>query len=254
ERETQIRMLPETLMTRLILLRHGQSQWNLENRFTGWVDVDLTAEGEAQARRGGELIAEAGFKPAVMFTSVLKRAKRTGALALDSAGLKNVPVIEDWRLNERHYGGLTGLNKAETAAKHGEDQVRIWRRSYDVPPPPLAPGGEYDFTADPRYAGQTIPDTESLKTTLERVGPYWNEAIAPRLKAGEDLLIAAHGNSLRAIVKLLFAVPDDQIVGVEIPTGNPLEIDLDANLKPVAARYLDEGRAQSLPPVASVGA
>ena len=237
-------------MPRLILLRHGQSQWNLENRFTGWVDVDLTAEGEAQARRGGELIAGAGFEPTVMFTSVLTRAKRTGALALQTAGLTGVPVIEDWRLNERHYGGLTGLDKAETAARHGEDQVKIWRRSYDVPPPPLAPGGEWDFHADPRYAGQTIPDTESLKTTLDRVLPYWNEAIAPRLKAGEDVLITAHGNSLRAIVKLLFDVPDDQIVGVEIPTGNPLEITLGADLKPTAARYLDEGRAQALPPVA----
>ena len=237
-------------MPRLILLRHGQSQWNLENRFTGWVDVDLTAEGEAQARRGGELIAEAGFEPAVMFTSVLTRAKRTGALALSSAGLKDVPVIEDWRLNERHYGGLTGLDKAETALKHGEDQVKVWRRSYDIPPPPLEAGSEWDFTADPRYAGKTIPDTESLKTTLDRVLPYWNEAIAPRLKAGEDVLIAAHGNSLRAIVKHLFDVPDDQIVGVEIPTGNPLEIDLDADLKPTAARYLDAGRATALPTVA----
>ncbi|HEX8661185.1 MAG TPA: 2,3-diphosphoglycerate-dependent phosphoglycerate mutase [Brevundimonas sp.] len=236
-------------MPRLILLRHGQSQWNLENRFTGWVDVDLTAEGEAQARRGGELIRDAGFHPAVMFTSVLTRAKRTGALALDSAGLKDVPVIEDWRLNERHYGGLTGLDKAETAALHGDAQVKIWRRSYDIPPPPLAPGGEWDFSADPRYAGQTIPDTESLKTTLDRVLPYWDAAIAPRLRAGDDVLIAAHGNSLRAIVKHLFAVPDDQIVGVEIPTGNPLEIDLDANLKPVAARYLDAGRATELPKV-----
>ena len=236
-------------MPRLILLRHGQSQWNLENRFTGWVDVDLTAEGEAQARRGGELIAGAGFHPDVMFTSVLRRAKRTGALALDSAGLKDVPVIEDWRLNERHYGGLTGLDKAETAARHGEDQVKIWRRSYDVPPPPQASGGEYDFASDPRYAGQTIPDTESLKTTLERVLPYWNEVIAPRLRAGEDVLIAAHGNSLRAIVKHLFAVPDDRIVGVEIPTGNPLDITLDADLKPTAARYLDEARATELPPL-----
>lgn len=236
-------------MPRLILLRHGQSQWNLENRFTGWVDVDLTAEGEAQARRGGELIAEAGFRPDVMFTSVLTRAKRTGALALDSAGLKDVPVVEDWRLNERHYGGLTGLNKAETAEKHGADQVKIWRRSYDVPPPPLAAGGEYDFAADPRYAGQTIPDTESLKTTLDRVQPYWDAEIAPRLKAGQDVLIAAHGNSLRAIVKLLFRVPDDAIVGVEIPTGNPLEIDLDADLRPTAARYLDADRAQPLPPL-----
>ncbi|WP_409019696.1 2,3-bisphosphoglycerate-dependent phosphoglycerate mutase [Brevundimonas vesicularis] len=237
-------------MPRLILLRHGQSQWNLENRFTGWVDVDLTAEGEVQARRGGELIAQAGFRPSVMFTSVLTRAKRTGALALAAAGLADVPVVEDWRLNERHYGGLTGLNKAETAEKHGEDQVNIWRRSYDVPPPSLAPGGEFDFTTDARYQGKAIPDTESLKTTLDRVQPYWDAEIAPRLKAGEDVLIAAHGNSLRAIVKLLFSVPDDQIVGVEIPTGNPLGIDLDDSLKPVAARYLDEGRAQALPPIA----
>ncbi|MBX9616305.1 MAG: 2,3-diphosphoglycerate-dependent phosphoglycerate mutase [Brevundimonas sp.] len=234
-------------MPRLILLRHGQSQWNLENRFTGWVDVDLTAEGEAQARHSGTLMAGAGFRPAVLFTSVLTRAKRTGALALQTAGLTDVPVVEDWRLNERHYGGLTGLDKAETALKHGEDQVKVWRRSYDIPPPPLEPGSEWDFTADPRYAGQTIPDTESLKLTLERVLPYWNEAIAPRLQAGDDVLVAAHGNSLRAIVKHLFAVPDDQIVGVEIPTGNPLEIDLDADLKPVAARYLDAARAQPLP-------
>ena len=234
-------------MPRLILLRHGQSQWNLENRFTGWVDVDLTDQGEAEATRGGELIARAGFKPDVMFTSVLNRAKRTGAMALESAGLTDVPVIEDWRLNERHYGGLTGLNKAETAEKHGDEQVKIWRRSYDTPPPPLAPGGEFDFTTDLRYAGQDIPDTESLKTTLERVLPYWNSAIAPRLKAGEDVLIAAHGNSLRAIVKHLFDVPDDRIVGVEIPTGNPLDIELDADLKPVSARYLDEDRAQPLP-------
>ena len=237
-------------MPRLILLRHGQSQWNLENRFTGWVDVDLTDQGEAEATRGGELIAKAGFNPDVMFTSVLNRAKRTGAMALESAGLKDVPVIEDWRLNERHYGGLTGLNKAETAEKHGEEQVKIWRRSYDTPPPPLAPGGEFDFTTDLRYAGQDIPDTESLKTTLERVLPYWNSAIAPRLTAGEDVLIAAHGNSLRAIVKHLFDVPDDKIVGVEIPTGNPLEIDLDAQLKPTAARYLDPARAEDLPAVA----
>lgn len=236
-------------MPRLILLRHGQSQWNLENRFTGWVDVDLTAEGEAQGRQSGELIAAAGFEPAAMFTSVLKRAKRTGALALDAAGLKDVPVVEDWRLNERHYGGLTGLDKAETTTLHGEDQVRIWRRSYDVPPPPLAPGGEWDFASDPRYAGKAIPDTESLKTTLDRVLPYWDEAIAPRLQAGEDLLIVAHGNSLRAIVKHLFGVPDNRIVGVEIPTGNPLEINLDRALRPVGARYLDVLRATELPPI-----
>jgi len=234
-------------MPRLILLRHGQSQWNLENRFTGWVDVDLTAEGEAQARQSGALMAEAGFRPAVLFTSVLTRARRTGALALQAAGLSDVPVVEDWRLNERHYGGLTGLDKAETALKHGADQVKVWRRSYDIPPPPLEPGSEWDFSSDPRYAGQSIPDTESLKTTLERVLPYWNAAIAPRLRAGDDVLVAAHGNSLRAIVKHLFAVPDDLIVGVEIPTGNPLEIDLDAALRPVAAHYLDAGRARPLP-------
>jgi 2,3-bisphosphoglycerate-dependent phosphoglycerate mutase len=234
-------------MPRLVLLRHGQSQWNLENRFTGWVDVDLTPEGEAQARGAGERIKAAGFQPAVMFTSVLTRAKRTGAIALEAAGLRGVPVVEDWRLNERHYGGLTGLNKAETAQKHGEDQVKVWRRSYDVPPPPLAPGGEYDFDADPRYAGQTLPSTESLKTTLDRVLPYWEAEIAPRLKDGEDVLIAAHGNSLRAIVKHLFSVPDDRIVGVEIPTGNPLEIVLDDGLKPTAARYLDPSRAEDLP-------
>ena len=238
-------------MPRLVLLRHGQSRWNLENRFTGWVDVDLTERGEAEGRRAGELLAEAGFTPAVMFTSVLTRARRTGALALMTAGLKDVPTVEDWRLNERHYGGLTGLNKAETAEKHGEDQVKVWRRSYDVPPPPLAPGGEFDFDADPRYAGQNIPDTESLKTTLDRVVPYWDAEIAPRLRAGQDVLIAAHGNSLRAIVKHLFAVPDDRIVEVEIPTGNPLEIELDAALNPVAARYLDAARATPLPEIAA---
>ena len=237
-------------MPRLILLRHGQSRWNLENRFTGWVDVELTEEGEAQARRAGELIAQAGFRPAVMFTSVLTRARRTGAIALETAGLTGVPVIEDWRLNERHYGGLTGLNKAETARKHGEEQVRIWRRSYDIPPPPMDPGSEWNFADDDRYAGKVIPDTESLKTTLERVLPYWDEAIAPRLQAGEDILIAAHGNSLRAIVKHLFNVPDDQIVGVEIPTGNPLEVELDADLKPVSTRYLDADRAQAIPEAA----
>ncbi len=238
-------------MPRLVLLRHGQSQWNLENRFTGWVDVDLTDMGEAEGRRAGELLAQAGFQPAVMFTSVLKRAKRTGALALQAAGLSDVPVVADWRLNERHYGGLTGLNKAETAATHGEDQVKVWRRSYDVPPPPLAPGGEFDFAADARYAGQDIPDTESLKTTLERVVPYWDAEIAPRLRAEDDVLIAAHGNSLRAIVKHLFDVPNDRIVDVEIPTGNPLEIDLDADLKPTAAGYLDADRATPLPDVAA---
>jgi 2,3-bisphosphoglycerate-dependent phosphoglycerate mutase len=234
-------------MPTLVLLRHGQSQWNLENRFTGWVDVDLTAEGEAQARKGGELIKAAGVEFDRAYTSVLTRAIRTCNLALTAAGQAFVPVIKDWRLNERHYGGLTGLNKAETAQRHGEEQVKLWRRSYDVPPPPLEPGGEYDFHKDRRYFGVDIPDTESLKTTLDRVEPYWEEEIAPELQVGETLLIAAHGNSLRAIVKLLFKVPDDAIVGVEIPTGNPLLIELDKHLKPIKARYLDEGRAEKLP-------
>jgi 2,3-bisphosphoglycerate-dependent phosphoglycerate mutase len=231
----------------LILLRHGQSQWNLEDRFTGWVDVDLTADGEAQARKGGELIAAEGLAIDRCFTSVLTRAIRTSWLALAAARQTFVPEIKDWRLNERHYGGLTGLNKTETAAKHGDDQVKIWRRSYDVPPPPLAPGGEFDFASDRRYAGAILPDTESLKTTLERVQPYWESDIAPCLAAGETLLVAAHGNSLRAIVKLLFGLSGEAIVGVEIPTGNPLLIELDAALMPTSARYLDPTRATPLP-------
>lgn len=236
-------------MPTLILLRHGQSQWNLEDRFTGWVDVDLTAQGEAEAKKGGELIKEAGIAIDRCFTSVLTRAIRTSWLALHAAGQVFVPEVKDWRLNERHYGGLTGLNKTETAAKHGADQVKVWRRSYDIPPPDMAPGGEFDFNKDRRYAGLELPVTESLKTTLDRVEPYWNADIVPCLKRGETLLVAAHGNSLRAIVKLLFAVSDDSIVGVEIPTGNPLVIELDAALKPTAARYLHAERATALPPV-----
>ena len=234
-------------MPTLILLRHGQSQWNLEDRFTGWVDVDLTAEGEAQARKGGELIKAAGVSLDRCYTSVLTRAIRTSWLALAAAGQAYVPEIKDWRLNERHYGGLTGLNKTETAAKHGDEQVRVWRRSYDTPPPPLAPGGEFDFARDRRYAGLALPDTESLKTTLARVQPYWDGTIAPDLKAGSALLVAAHGNSLRAIVKLLFGLSDAAIMEIEVPTGNPLLIELDAALKPLSARYLDESRAQPLP-------
>jgi 2,3-bisphosphoglycerate-dependent phosphoglycerate mutase len=233
----------------LILLRHGQSQWNLEDRFTGWVDVDLTAQGEAEAKKGGELIKAAGLVIDRCFTSVQTRAIRTSWLALAAAGQAFVPETKDWRLNERHYGGLTGLNKTQTAAEHGEAQVKVWRRSYDVPPPPLAPGGEFDFSKDRRYAGATLPDTESLKTTLARVQPYWDAEIAPCLKRGETLLVAAHGNSLRAIVKLLFGVSDDAITGVEIPTGNPLVIELDAALKPTAARYLDAARATPLPAI-----
>ena len=236
-------------MPTLILLRHGQSQWNLEDRFTGWVDVDLTVEGEAQARRGGELMAQAGLAVDRCYTSVLTRAIRTAWLALAAAGQAYVPEIKDWRLNERHYGGLTGLNKTETAQRHGEDQVKVWRRSYDIPPPDLAPGGDYDFAGDRRYAGLTPPVTESLKTTLERVQPYWDAVIAPDLAAGNTVLVAAHGNSLRAIVKLLYGLSAEGIVGVEIPTGNPLVIQLDSDLRPTAARYLDQARATALPAV-----
>ena len=214
------------------------------------MDVDLTPEGEAQARKGGELIKAAGLQVDRAYTSVQTRAIRTLWLALAAAGQAFVPETKDWRLNERHYGGLTGLNKTETAAKHGEDQVKIWRRSYDTPPPPLAPGGEFDFSKDRRYAGAVLPDTESLKTTLERVEPYWDAEIAPHLSAGETLLIAAHGNSLRAIVKLLYGLSAEGIMAVEIPTGNPLLIELDANLKPVSARYLDDSRATPLPQAA----
>lgn len=231
----------------LILLRHGQSQWNLENRFTGWVDVDLTETGEAQARKGGELIAAEGLHVDEAFTSVQTRAIRTCNLALDAAKQSWVPVTKDYRLNERHYGGLTGLDKAETMAKHGDAQVKIWRRSYDTPPPPLEAGSEFDFAADRRYLSAVIPTTESLKTTLDRVLPYWDEAIAPRLRDGRNLLVAAHGNSLRAIVKHLFQVPDSEITEVEIPTGNPLMILLDDHLNPISARYLDGERATDLP-------
>ncbi|HLI64872.1 MAG TPA: 2,3-bisphosphoglycerate-dependent phosphoglycerate mutase [Caulobacteraceae bacterium] len=237
-------------MPTLVLLRHGQSLWNLEKRFTGWVDVDLTAAGEAEAERAGALIAEAGIALDRAYASVLTRAIRTADLALAKADQLWIPLTKHWRLNERHYGGLTGQTHADVAAKVGDAQVQTWRRSYDAPPPPLEPGGAYDFTTDRRYAGEAIPATESLKLTLERVLPYWSGEIAPRLAAGERLLVAAHGNSLRAIVKHLFAVPDEAITGVEIPTGNPLLVDLDGALKPVAARYLDASRAQPLPTAA----
>jgi 2,3-bisphosphoglycerate-dependent phosphoglycerate mutase len=232
-------------MPSLVLLRHGQSQWNLENRFTGWVDVDLSERGEVEAARAGELLAQAGLQFERMFTSVLTRAIRTGELALRACGQLWIPVEKDWRLNERHYGGLTGLNKTQTAERHGDEQVRIWRRAYDIPPPPLAPGGPFDLSGDRRYRGVEVPATESLKLTLERVLPYWEAEIAPRAR-GETLLLAAHGNSLRAIVKHLFQVSDDAITGVEIPTGNPLLIEIE-DLRPRAARYLDEARTQPLP-------
>jgi 2,3-bisphosphoglycerate-dependent phosphoglycerate mutase len=232
-------------MPTLVLLRHGQSRWNLENRFTGWVDVDLSPQGEAEAARAGELIAPIAFHRA--FASVLIRAIRTADIALAAAGQLWIPLAKDWRLNERHYGGLTGLDKAQTAARHGAEQVRIWRRSYDVAPPPLAPGGEFDFAADRRYAGTVPPATESLKTTLERVLPYWSGAIAPALAAGETVLVAAHGNSLRAIMKHLYAMSEAAVVALEIPTGNPLRLELDGSLAPRSGGYLDAARAEALP-------
>jgi 2,3-bisphosphoglycerate-dependent phosphoglycerate mutase len=235
-------------MVTLALLRHGQSLWNLENRFTGWVDVDLSPRGEEEAIQSGQLLARCGVEFDKMHTSVLTRAIRTGHIALEQAKLLWLPVEKSWRLNERHYGALTGLNKAETAERHGAEQVKIWRRSYDTPPPPLEPGGEYDFAKDRRYAGvANLPRTESLKTTLERVLPYWNDAIAPDLRAGLHLIVAAHGNSLRAIMKHLFAMSDDAVVGLEMPTGNTLLLELDAALKPISARYLDEARAEKIP-------
>lgn len=234
-------------MPKLALVRHGQSQWNLENRFTGWWDADLTAKGEAEAKQAGTLLKEAGFEPKLAFSSMQTRAIRTLWIALTEMDRVWLPVEKSWRLNERHYGGLTGLDKKETAEKHGEDQVHIWRRSYDIPPPPMEAGSEYDMSKDPRYAGIDIPATESLKLTLERVLPYWHETIAARLRHGTDMVIAAHGNSLRALVKHLFQVEDDDITGVEIPTGNPLLIELGDGLQPTSARYLDGSRATDLP-------
>ncbi len=234
-------------VTQLVLLRHGQSAWNIQKRFTGWVDVDLTAVGEDQARRGGALLREAGLEIDRVFTSVLTRAIRTANIALREAGQLWIPMIKDWRLNERHYGGLTGREHGLTEAEYGKEQVRIWRRSYDVPPPDLEPGGPYDFDADRRYAGVATPRAESLKATLERVLPYWAEAIVPRIEAGETLMIAAHGNSLRAIVKHLFEVANEEIPKVEVPTGNPLVIELSEGPRPIAARYLDEAAASPLP-------
>jgi 2,3-bisphosphoglycerate-dependent phosphoglycerate mutase len=218
------------------LLRHGQSQWNLEDRFTGWVDVDLTAEGEAQATKGGELIAAEGLAIDRCFTSVLTRAIRTSWLALAAAGQAYVPEVKDWRLNERHYGGLTGLNKQEMIDKVGAEQVKIWRRSFDVPPPPLEADSPYAVAGDRRYEGVAVPDTESLKDTIARVLPYFESEIAPALRRGERIIISAHGNSLRALEKHLSNIPDDEIVGLEIPTGQPIVYELKDDLT-VKDRY-----------------
>ena len=227
-------------MPRLILVRHGQSQWNLENRFTGWWDVDLTEKGEAEARAAGALLAQKGMLPTVAFTSFQTRAIKTLHFALEAAGRLWIPETKDWRLNERHYGGLTGLDKAETAAKHGDDQVKIWRRSFDIPPPVLESGSEFDLGRDNRYAGIPIPSTESLKDTIARVLPYYEAAIAPALRAGEVVLVAAHGNSLRALVKHLSGISDADITGLEIPTGQPIVYELDNNLAALERYYLSE--------------
>ncbi|MFC3096653.1 2,3-diphosphoglycerate-dependent phosphoglycerate mutase [Alteraurantiacibacter palmitatis] len=227
-------------MPSLILVRHGQSQWNLENRFTGWWDVDLTEKGVAEAIAAGELLATAGLLPTIAFTSLQKRAIKTLHLALEACGRLWIPEIKDWRLNERHYGGLTGLDKAETAALHGDEQVKIWRRSFDVPPPPLEAGGEFDLAADPRYAGIAIPATESLKLTIERVLPYWESTIRPQLAAGETVIVVAHGNSLRALVKHLSNISDADITELEIPTGQPIIYDFDEALVPGERHYLKD--------------
>ena len=227
-------------MPTLVLIRHGQSAWNLENRFTGWWDVNLTAQGEAEAKAAGELMAARGVDFDMTFTSFQTRAIKTLNLALEAMGRLWLPTEKDWRLNERHYGGLTGLDKAETAAKHGDEQVKIWRRSFDTPPPPLESGGDYDLSADRRYAGIAIPDTESLKDTIARVLPYWESRIAPELRAGKRVLISAHGNSLRALVKHLSHISDDEITGLEIPTGQPIVYELNDDLTAKDRYYLAE--------------
>ncbi len=227
-------------MPTLVLIRHGQSAWNLENRFTGWWDVDVTEKGAEEARAAGVLMREKGLDFDLCFTSLQTRAIKTLHLALEEMGRLWLPVEKDWRLNERHYGGLTGLDKAETAAKHGDEQVKIWRRSFDTPPPMLDAGSPYDLSSDRRYAGIAIPSTESLKDTIARVLPYWDSRIAPDLKAGKRVLISAHGNSLRALVKHLSNIPDDEITGLEIPTGQPIVYDLDDGLNARERYYLSE--------------
>ncbi|WP_442681339.1 2,3-diphosphoglycerate-dependent phosphoglycerate mutase [Sphingomonas sp. ASY06-1R] len=227
-------------MPTLVLIRHGQSSWNLENRFTGWWDVNLTELGIEEARAAGTLLAEKGLDFDLCFTSLQTRAIKTLNIALEAMGRLWLPVEKDWRLNERHYGGLTGLNKAETAALHGDDQVKVWRRSFDIPPPVQDKGSEYDLSADRRYAGIDIPNTESLKDTIARVLPYWESRIAPELKAGKRIVISAHGNSLRALVKHLSHISDDDIASLEIPTGQPIVYELDEDLTVLDRYYLSE--------------
>jgi 2,3-bisphosphoglycerate-dependent phosphoglycerate mutase len=231
---------------KLVLLRHGESTWNKENRFTGWTDVDLTDKGRDEARAAGRLLRDEGYTFDIAYTSVLKRAIRTCWMALDELDLLWIPMERSWRLNERHYGALQGLDKAQTAAKHGEAQTKIWRRSYDIPPPPLELSDERHPSHDPRYAGLApgeVPSTEALKHPVERVLPYWNGTIAPDIRAGKRVLLTAHGNSLRALVKYLDGISDHDIVELNIPTGIPLVYELDASLAPVKHYYLGDPEA-----------
>ena len=237
-------------MGTLVLLRHGESVWNAKGLFTGWVDVDLSATGEEEARRGGELLKEAGIRPDVVHTSLLKRAIRTANLALDAADLHWLPVERSWRLNERHYGALQGKNKAQTREEYGEEQFMIWRRSYDTPPPPIADDDTYSQAGDVRYGElppELLPRTECLKDVLERSLPYWYDSIVPDLSAGRTVLVVAHGNSLRALVKHLDGISDADIAGLNIPTGIPLRYDLDENFKPTnpGGTYLDPETAEA---------
>jgi len=230
-------------MPKIVLLRHGESIWNKENLFTGWYDVDLSDQGKVEAKRAGELLKAEGFTFDVAFTSVLKRAIRTLWFALDELDLLWIPVNKSWRLNERHYGALQGLNKAQTAAQYGDEQVLVWRRSYDTPPPALEESDPRYPGSDPRYAGLTkdeIPKTECLKDTVARVLPFWNDTIAPAIKSGRKVVIAAHGNSLRALVKYLDGISDEDIIGLNIPTGIPLVYELDDDLKPIKHYYLGD--------------
>ena len=243
-------------MFKVVLLRHGESTWNKENRFTGWTDVDLSEKGRQEAGEAGRLLKEGGYVFDIAFTSVLKRAIRTLWITLDALDLMWIPVSKSWRLNERHYGALQGLNKAETAAKHGDAQVKIWRRSYDIPPPQLGVDDERYSGRDPRYADlgrEEIPLTESLKDTVARFLPYWHETIAPAVKSGQRVIIAAHGNSLRALVKYLDNVPDDEIVELNIPTGIPLVYELDDSLRPIRHYYLGDPEAAARAAAAVAG-
>lgn len=233
----------------LVLLRHGESEWNAKNLFTGWVDVGLTEKGREEARRGGELIRDADLQPDVLHTSLLRRAITTANIALDTCDRHWIPVRRDWRLNERHYGALQGKNKKETLEEFGEEQFMTWRRSFDVPPPPIEPGSEWSEAGDPRYAdlGEEMPRTECLKDVIERFLPYWESAIVPDLRDGKTVLVAAHGNSLRALVKHLDGISDDDIVGLNIPTGMPLVYRLDEQLQPTVkgGEYLDPEAAKA---------